>query len=80
MGSTEKLRRFGFPSLLEGEGGSRGAIASASRERGSLRNMFAHETNPSPALARLRLHSRTLSLKGRGEARAAERSCQLAML
>src|SRR5215213_3334090 len=64
----EVFPRARFPSPLEGEGGSRGAIANAIRERGYLRNNF-HEANPSPALARLRLRSGTLSLKGRGQTR-----------
>jgi hypothetical protein len=52
-----------LPSPLEGEGGERGAIASASRVRGTFR---------SSPLSRPRsgsLRSGTLSLKGRGKAR-----------
>ena len=59
MSATSSL-----PSPLVEEGGERGAIASASRVRGRRFNL---NTDPSPALARLRLREGTLSHKGRGK-------------
>ena len=70
LSQTQAAPQARFPSPLEGEGGeperSEGEPGRAVRPRGYVRRADG-DRDPSAALARLRLRSGTLSLKGRGE-------------